>query len=155
MTIDSQRQQEILDQEHLRLLSIFHYVRAGITAFVACIPLVYVIVGVGMIIASQNVTAKPNEPSLAVVGSMFAGIGLIIFVGGWLFAVLQFLVGRYISRRRHRAFCLVMSGVNCLGIPYGTLTGVMTFLVLGRDSVRALFVPGNASEAASGSVSGT
>ena len=66
--MNNQRQQEILDQEHLRLLSIFHYVRAGTTAFVACIPLIHVIVGMGMIIASQYVTTKPNDLSLAFIG---------------------------------------------------------------------------------------
>ena len=38
--------------------------------------------------------------------------------------------------------CLIVAGVNCLALPYGTLAGVLTFIVLGRNSVRALFANG-------------
>jgi len=141
MITDNQNPQDILDEEHLRLLSLFHYVRAGSTAFVACIPLIHVIMGSIMIIASQHVPAKQNEPSLALMGGIFVVVGLTIVILGWLLAVLQFLVGRFIKLKQHRTFCMVMAGVNCLAIPYGTLAGVMTFIVLGRDSVRARFMP--------------
>jgi hypothetical protein len=36
------------DAEHLRLLSIFHYVYAGVTALFACFPLIYVAIGIAM-----------------------------------------------------------------------------------------------------------
>ena len=32
--------QQILDNEHLKLLSIFHYVKGGITALFSCIPII-------------------------------------------------------------------------------------------------------------------
>jgi hypothetical protein len=33
----------------------------------------------------------------------------------------------------------VIAGINCIFIPYGTLLGVATFMVLVRPSVQALF----------------
>ena len=141
MTPENQRPQDILDQEHLRLLSLFYYVRAGTTAVIACIPLIHVMLGLGMILASPHIPTKPHEPPLALIGWLFLGIGLTIVTLGWLFAALEFLAGRFIGRRQHRTFCLVIAGVGCLGIPYGTVLGVMTFLVLQRDTVRALFAP--------------
>lgn len=38
------------DIEHLRLLSIFHYVLAGITARIACIPFIHVANGAMLIL---------------------------------------------------------------------------------------------------------
>ena len=43
------------DEEHLRLLSIFHYVCAGLSAFFACIPLIHVTVWFGDAPASARV----------------------------------------------------------------------------------------------------
>jgi hypothetical protein len=36
---------------------------------------------------------------------------------------------------------MVIAGIGCLEIPYGTVLGVFSFLVLGRDSVVPLFSP--------------
>jgi hypothetical protein len=145
MATENEIRQEILDEEHLRLLSLFYYVRAGTTAFFACIPILHVIAGIAIIILSRHTALKPNEPSPAFIGWTFLGIGLTIIVFGWAFAVLEYLVGRFIRQRRHRAFCLIMAGLNCLAIPYGTFVGAMTFIVLGRDSVRARFAASDAA----------
>ena len=37
------------DQEHLRLLSIFYYVCAGLTALFACIPIIHLVLGLMMV----------------------------------------------------------------------------------------------------------
>jgi len=142
MTTEHQQRTEILNEEHLRLLSLFYYVRAGTTAVFSCIPIIHVVIGIFLIIMSRHLPTKPNEPSPAIIGWLFAGIGLVIITVGWLLAVLQYLAGRYIARRQHRTFCLIVAGLNCLALPYGTLAGVMTFIVLGRDSVQALFANG-------------
>jgi hypothetical protein len=36
---------------------------------------------------------------------------------------------------------LVMACIECLFIPFGTILGVLTIVVLARESVRALFAP--------------
>jgi hypothetical protein len=36
-------------------------------------------------------------------------------------------------------FCLVMAGIACIFMPFGTALGVLTIIVLMRDSVRELF----------------
>lgn len=139
MDMPSDERQAILDQEHLRLLAIFYYIRAVTTALIAMIPMVHVILGFVLIGVGQHVTLKPGEPSPALFGWLFVGIGLTVVAVGWLFAVLQFLAGRSIARRRHRVFCYVIAALNCFAIPYGTAVGVMTFIVLSRPSVVRLF----------------
>ena len=34
------------DEEHLRLLSIFHYIYGGLVALFACVPILYMLIGV-------------------------------------------------------------------------------------------------------------
>ncbi len=54
-------------------------------------------------------------------------------------AALSYLTGRFLSRRQHHTFCVVISALNCMYMPLGTALGVFTILVLQRPSVRTLF----------------
>src|SRR5579864_515766 len=46
-----------------------------------------------------------------------------------------------IKQRRSRTFYLVLAAISCLEMPYGTVLGVFTFIVLGRDSIARQFEP--------------
>ena len=131
-------QQQILDNEHLRLLSIFHYVNGGILAFFACIPMIHVVIGLVMIFAPHLFGHGKDQPP-AFVGWLFVILGSFFILLGWTFAVLLLSAGRCIARRKHYAFCFVMACVECLSVPFGTVLGVFTILVLNRASVRELF----------------
>jgi hypothetical protein len=54
-------------------------------------------------------------------------------------AVLDVMAARSLSTRQRRTFCMVIAALNCMNAPLGTLLGVFTFIVLGRDSVRLEF----------------
>ena len=82
MTTEHQQRTEILNEEHLRLLSLFYYVRAGTTAVFSCIPIIHMVIGIFLIIMSRHLPTKPNEPSPAIIGWLFAGIGLVIITVG-------------------------------------------------------------------------
>jgi len=47
----------------------------------------------------------------------------------------------FLRDRRHRTFSMAIAALDCLHIPFGTILGILTFIVLGRDSVRALYHP--------------
>jgi hypothetical protein len=47
--------------------------------------------------------------------------------------------GRFLARRKHHLFCLVVAGVECLFFPFGTVLGVFTIIVLMRPSVQQAF----------------
>jgi len=140
--IDSQEQQKVLDQEHLKLLSLFYYISGGVTAFFASFPLIHVFVGLMIVFSSEQFNpSKAGEPSPEFIGWLFVIIGGSIVILGWLLALAKIYVGRCISRRKHRIFCLIIAGISCLGIPYGTVLGIFTFIVLMRHSVKLLFEP--------------
>ncbi len=135
---DQEIRQSILDEEHLKLLSIGYYVSAGLTAFFSLFALLYMAFGFIIVIAGRS-SPSVGEPPPAFIGGLLAVIGLAVFALMILGAVLKLLVGFRIKQRRSRIFCMIVAGVGCLEIPYGTLIGVFTLIVLGRDSVRARF----------------
>jgi hypothetical protein len=73
---------------------------------------------------------------------LFAMLKWIYLLGAiWLVSsgILNVLSGLFIRARKHRTFSLVVSGINCIHIPLGTILGVFTMIVLLRDSVRELY----------------
>lgn len=134
--------QSIIDEEHLKLLSLGYMVSAGITAFFSLFGLMYVFMGIMMgsfFSHMAETAAKAGEQPPAFIGWVFACIGLAIFLCMIAMAVAKFLVARCIKRRRSRIFCMVVAGISCLEIPYGTFLGILTFVVLERTSVARLF----------------
>ena len=175
------------DEEHLRLLSIFHYINSGIIAFYSSFALIYVVMGLmfaGMAIAipfdvqptsadserQESQAAGPNDSveqvptnsptddrtgeerrelakkanqaaaaMISIFGILFAVIGAFVLLLGIAFATATFLAGRFLANRTHRLFCLVVACINCLNLPFGTILGVCTLIVLLRPSVQALF----------------
>ena len=133
-------QQQILDSDHLRLLATFHYVVAGMAALFACFPIIHLVVGLFFILAPQKVGHGSNAPP-AFIGWLFVIFASCLILLGWTFAALVLSAGRCIARRKRYMFCFVIGCVECLFMPFGTVLGVFTILVLNRASVKELFGP--------------
>ena len=125
------------DLEHLKLLSIFHYVVAALAALFACIPLLHLVFGIAMVTGWEGI--GNSDPMTGLMGWFFIAFASVFILGGWTFAVCLFLAGRYLSQQRRYLFCLVMAGLACMFMPFGTVLGVFTIIVLLRDSVKELF----------------
>lgn len=128
------------DKEHLQLLAIFHYVVAGLAALFAFFPLLYTTVGAIFIFAARHGTAKPGEelpPEF--LGWIFAVLGSLLFLIGIAMAICILIASRSLALRKRYSFALVMACIECLFIPFGTILGVFTIVVLSRESVKALF----------------
>lgn len=125
------------DREHLRLLSIFHYVLAAFVALFSLIPVVHLLVGLGLV---ASVAAAPADALPGIfVGWLFVVIAAVMITLGMGFAACLVVAGRSLAERRRPTFCLVVAGIACLFMPVGTALGIFTILVLLRPSVRALF----------------
>jgi hypothetical protein len=133
-------QQQILDNEHLRLLSIFHHVKGGISTVFSCIPIIHVIIGLIMTIAPHVFGHGSDQPP-ALVGWLLLILGISIILVGWTFATLTLIAERCIARRRHWTFCFIWACVECLSVPFRTVLGMFANLVLNRASVKDLFDP--------------
>lgn len=129
------------DEQHLQLLSIFHYVVAGLTALFACLPIFHFTIGIGLFITGLTQPQESDEFPMALFGLMFAVIGGSFILLGWIFAICIALAGRSLATKKRYMFCLVMAGIQCAFTPFGTVLGIFTILVLVRPSVKELFMP--------------
>ena len=132
------------DEQHLQLLSIFHYVAAGLIALVACFPIIHLIIGLVFLFAPEETFATPDtpQPPTLLFGLMFTIIPGMMILLGWTTAILVLLGGRCIARRKRYTFCLVVAAICCMFMPVGTILGVFSIIVLIRPSVKALFENG-------------
>jgi hypothetical protein len=134
--------QVVIDDEHLKLLSLGYMISAGISALFSLMGLMYMAMGAFMGAMISQMPKGPgniNQPPPAFIGWLFSGIGLAIFLLLMGMAALKLRAAFCIRRRKSRTFCMVVAALCCLGIPYGTLLGVLTFIVMGRNSVESQF----------------
>src|ERR1700742_3100547 len=122
------------DIEHLRLLSIFHYVVGGLALLFACFPLVHVTIGSIFIYAAGHAHSASGDAPPEIIGWIMVFFGLAFFALGIAFGVGLLWSGHCLARRKHYQFSLVMAGIECLFVPFGTVLGVFTLVVLSRDS---------------------
>ncbi len=124
-------------RDDVRLLSIFHYVLAGLSGCCACFPLLYV--GLGAVFALGGSPHLGPNPPPAILGFFMMGAGLfaLALLAAWIVALV--LAGRFIARQRHWTFCVVVAALSCTSFPLGTALGVFTLVTLNKPDVKALF----------------
>ena len=120
------------DEQYLKLLSVFHYVVGGLAACFACIPLIHLSIGIAMLVGAID-----DAPEF--VGAFMVLIAIFAILAGWTLAVCIIIAGRCLAKRRRYMFCLVMAAISCVFMPFGTVLGVFTIIVLMRPSVKELF----------------
>jgi cytochrome bd-type quinol oxidase subunit 2 len=129
------------DAEHLRLLSIFHYIVGGLAALFAFFPLLYTTAGAIFIFVARHGTPKPGEePPPEFIGWILAVIGSFLFLLGIAIAICILIAGRSLAKHTRYWFAFVMACIECLFLPFGTILGVFTIIVLSRESVKTLFL---------------
>jgi len=139
---DEISRQSIVDDEHLKLLSLGYMISGASAALFSLFALMYVVFGavIGATIAQQAAAnAKSGDQIPAFLGWLIGGIGLGFFLILAAIAAAKFWTAACLKKRKARTFCMVVAAISCLEFPYGTALGVLTFIVLGRASVTRLF----------------
>lgn len=126
------------DLQHLDLLSVFHYVVAGFAGLFALFPVFHLAMGIAMVVGGFG----EDEPEATLVGWFFVLFAGAFMVAGGTLAALIFYAGRFLKQHTHYTYCLVVAGISCMLMPFGTVLGVFTIIVLMRPSVRELFGEG-------------
>ena len=129
--------QAVLDDEHLRLLALFHYISGGLTlAFSLLFGAWMIFMGAFFAFIASSGAAPENFDGPPAVLLAFFGL---FFLLGAAYGVLEVLSGRYISQRRRWLFSFIVALPRVLFIPYGVILTVFTLLVLDRRSVKQLY----------------
>ena len=124
------------DEEHLKYLVIGHYILGALLGLISLFPVIHVVVGLSILFGGFP---EGDNPPPVWFGGMFAGIGTFLILLFLSWAILNLVVARSLAKRKRHLFCMIVSGVNCLSAPVGTLLGVFTLIVLFRDSVKPMF----------------
>ncbi len=127
------------DKEHLRLLSIFHYVVGGIAALFSSVFIIHLIIGIVAVVSPESMADKDGTVPPVLFGWMFLLFGSAAILMGWAFAICLIFAGRFLAKRKNYLFCMIIAGLSCLNMPFGTILGVFTIIVLMRPSVKELF----------------
>jgi hypothetical protein len=144
-------EEQIIVRERLRLLALGFYVKGAVGAVFISFLLLHFSMFLGFsfipesawnqppksVTTTQSSSVLPSPsprpinqgPPVIMFRIIAAVIGVIILLG-WTFGALTIYAGRCIHQRTHRVFILVMAGLNCALIPWGTLLGVATFTLL-------------------------
>jgi len=127
--------------EHLRLLSVFHYVMGGLQMLICSFPLIHFFVGLGLLVAPAKMGDAHGEDviPLQIMGGFFMVIATIFIVLGWALGICTILSGRYIAQRRKRTFSIVLAAINCAHFPFGTALGVFTLVLLTKNEAKILY----------------
>ncbi len=126
------------DLEHLRLLSIFHYIVGALAALFSCLPFIHLAIGVAIVNGAMGSGAGQQSPPTFVGWILIAVAAVLIFIG-WSIALAILVAGRFLARRTHLTYCFVVGGIECLFMPFGTVLGIFTIILLMRPTVKPLF----------------
>ena len=131
--------QRKIDGSHLDLLSIFHFVGAGL-AVIALLLLVAHYAFFHAIMENpqfwENHKQTPPPPEILAIFKWFYVIFCLWFITS---AVLNVISGICLRTRKNRTFSFVVAAIDCLHIPLGTILGIFTIIILSRESVRELY----------------
>lgn len=129
-------------EENLRMLSIFHYVVAGLMGLFSCFPIIHIVIG-ALMVARPDLMCGDNctEPPPAFVGWLFIGIGAMVMLGGFTLATMIALAGKFLARRKHYTFCMAIAAAMCLFMPFGTILGIFTLITITKPEAKDLFAP--------------
>src|ERR1035437_470809 len=122
------------DDDHLKVLSICHFVWAGLCGFFGLFPCIHIVMGILLLNGKLSDPGRPPVPDEAVIGWMFVIMGSAFVLCAETVAVLTLLSGFSIIKRRRRTLVLITAGLNCIFMPIGTVLGIFTLIVMLRPS---------------------
>ena len=140
--IDNQYKQEIIDGEHLKLLSVFHYIKGALTILTSSFFIFHFIFFALFSALAKNPEFAGEEFGPEFPAAIFTVFTILfgVFISlGIIFGILQIMSGVCIKKRKNRIFSFIIAIIELIFIPYGTILGVLTIIVLQRDSVKNLY----------------
>jgi hypothetical protein len=158
----SEAEELIITRERLRLLTYGFYVKGAVGVLFISFLLIHFALFLGMsfipesswdskpssrrTVESASISPSPtprpvSQQPPAIMFRIFAGVIGIIILAGWTFGALTIYAGRCLRNRQHRVFIYIMAALNCALLPWGTLLGIATFMLLQTPVARREFGP--------------
>ena len=127
-------------RRYLKLLSIFHYVYGGFLAFLSFFCFFLVFAGLNMINSPEFYSIEPSgEVMSEELGYLFASVGAIFGIVAQITAIGIIFSGRFLRRHKNYSYSFLVAFWMSLSVPFGTILGILTIIVLSRESVKKLY----------------
>jgi len=154
--VNDQEKQQVIDDEHIRLLAMFHVFSAVMSFLFGGLMMIYFAIFAIAGLAGQGIQQAMNEEmqkemlkdggeqaaqflaGFNFFQLFFWGFGLFIALTV-VYGILELLAAKYFRERKHKTFLLFINIIHCLTFPYGTVLGIFSIMVLQRGSVRQQF----------------
>lgn len=137
--MEEQEKNKLIDDEHLRLLALGHLIDGCVTVVFSCFFIIHFIfltfIANKIETFSQGIASPPQMPPTEIFQLLAYILGAFILFG-ILYGVSKIVSYRFIKQRKYRMFSYVVAIPGLLFVPYGTILGVATIMVLGRSSVK-------------------
>jgi hypothetical protein len=128
------------DIRYINLLAIFHIIVGVIAGLFSCFPLINLYMGLSMLSDIPKVMVQGGVFSpFTLLPIMFILLPIGIMVIGWMFAIAIALNGYYLKNRKWFTYCMVISGIETIFMPFGTVLGVFTIVILSKPNIKGLF----------------
>ncbi|MGJ3243101.1 MAG: hypothetical protein ACFE0O_09130 [Opitutales bacterium] len=125
------------DERHLDMLATAHFWVGGLGVLFGLFPLIHLFIGLAIL--SGIMPNEGGDPPPDWFGLIFLAAGLFSFLFAQALAWCVIYSGRFLRERRRYTFSFVIACISCLSVPVGTVLGVLTIVVLSRESVKALY----------------
>lgn len=137
-----QWKQHILDEEHLKLLSIFHFIFGGFAVLFSSMFIFHFAFLTAFLsnpkLFQSTKHPQMDEAAMQIIQLLSVLFGLFIFLG-ICYGICLIISGIGMRKRKWRIFSFVIAIPNILLIPFGTILGILTIFVLDRKSVITLY----------------
>ncbi len=136
----------LITAHDLRLLSIGYYIQGGIAAVYTLLILAYSAFATALLANINKIAGQSNQQELPPALFSIISILLTVLLGlACAYTICMFLAAYWLPRFRNKLFIQILGALNCMAIPYGTVLGIFTLMVLQRPSAKQFFAEGTAA----------
>lgn len=104
-------------------------------------------------LSAAAIALDPGPSYIVVLGHGVSLLAVLLLVCGGpaiLMGLLSIAAGNRIERRQSRIFCIVVSALNTLSLPIGTVLGIATIVLLTRPTIVGAFAGDHSPTSARG-----
>jgi hypothetical protein len=129
------------DLEQLKLLGVFHYVVGGLSALFSCMFLIHLSIGLFVLLRPESMSGPEGDLPPEFIGYLFTFVGGLFFLLGIAFSGSVIYSGILLRKQKKYLFSFVMGCIECIFLPFGTVLGIFTIIVLSKESVKRIYAP--------------
>ena len=92
-----------------------------------------------MMVSGKFFGETDGSPPPVGFGWIFVIMGSVFILIGWTISICIIVAGRKLKQRKGQMYCMIVAGIECMLMPFGTVLGVFTLIVLNRESVKQTY----------------